>query len=357
MKVRKYIGANTQEAMSKLKKELGSEAVILNTRTIRQKGILGFFKKPLVEVIAAIDENENKSRQNENEIFLNEVNSEIKKLRTLVERVAINENFDEKEIDENLIRYRDELIKNGVDYNIATTILYKIGEQVNFNEKSEEEIKKIVSYNIMEYLGKPEPIDIIDIPKVIFFIGPTGVGKTTTLAKIAAQLVIDGNHKIGLITADTYRIAAVEQLRTYSEILKLPLKIIYKPEEIYKAMAELKDNDIILVDTAGRSHKDIVQKNETQELINSVKNKEVFLVLSMATDYFTLKSIINQYGYIENYKIIFTKLDEAETYGNILNVRFQTNNSLSYFAMGQNVPDDIKIANIEEVAYKLIGEN
>lgn len=356
MKVKKYIGANTQEVMGKLKKELGSEAVILNTRTIRQKGVFGFLKKPLVEVIAAIDEKENKSGQNENQIFLNEVNSEIKRLRNLVEKVAINESFDEKKIDENLIIYRNELVKNGVDYNIATNILYKIGEQVSFDGKSEEEIKKIVSYNIVEYLGKPEPIDIIDVPKVIFFIGPTGVGKTTTLAKIAAQLVIDGNYKIGLITADTYRIAAVEQLKTYSEILKLPLKIIYKPEEIYKAMAELKDNDIILVDTAGRSHKDIVQKNEIQELINSVKNKEVFLVLSMATDYLTLKSIIDQYGCIENYKIIFTKLDEAETYGNILNVKFETNNPLSYFAMGQNVPDDIKIANIEEVVYRLIGE-
>ncbi|WP_234978595.1 flagellar biosynthesis protein FlhF [Anaerosalibacter sp. Marseille-P3206] len=356
MKVKKYVGANTQEAMNKLKKELGSEAIILNTRVIKQKGFFNFFKKPLVEVTAAIEDKYLKSTDDKT-ANIDEINHELRKLRSLVEEVAVNVNSDEQTFNSNLEVYRDKLVSNGVDYNIATSILDNINVQINLKDKTKEEIQKIICYNIKEHIGNAEPLDLTDAPKIIFFVGPTGVGKTTTLAKIAAQLVIKDNYKIGLITADTYRIAAVEQLRTYSEILKLPLKIIYKPDEIYKAMAEFNDKDIILVDTAGRSHKDKTLINETKVLMNTVKNKEVYLVLSVTTDFLTMSSIVEQYNFIDDLKVIFTKLDEAETYGNILNTMFKHRCKLSYFTMGQDVPDDIKIANPDEIVKHLMGEN
>ena len=354
MLVRRYLGANTQEAMSKLKKELGSDAVILNTRTVKPKGILGIFKKPLIEIVAAIDEKENEKEYDAN---IKNINTEISKLRGIVEKVAFESNSGKEKIDDKLERYNHILVNNGVEPDIARSILYKIQEQTNVNEKDDATIKKIVRYNIIEYLGNVEPIKFTSNQKIIFFVGPTGVGKTTTLAKIAAQLVLEEKYKIGLITADTYRIGAVEQLRTYSEILNMPLKVIYKSDEIYKALAEYKDKDFILIDTAGRSHKDIKQLNEIKNLVNSVNNKEVYLVLSLNTELKTLNSIINQYKFIDNFKIIFTKLDESDILGNILNIKFYNDNQLSYFTLGQDVPDDIEIANIEKIASLLIEEN
>ena len=357
MEVKKYIGEDTQDALAKLKKDLGSEAVILNTRTIRQKGFLGFFKKPVVEIIAAKDNSHKKINKIKREEGISDINSELRALRNLVEDMAFKSNNTGETFNVNLEKYRRILVNNGVNYKIATSIIKTIDEQINIKEKTEEEVKKIIEFNLKESLGRVEPIDIESIPKIIFLIGPTGVGKTTTLAKIAARLIIDKNYDIGLVTTDTYRIAAVEQLKTYSEILELPVKVVYQSDEMYKAVAELKSKDIILVDTAGRSHKDEFQMKETKKLIDSVNNKEVFLVLSATTDFITLESIINQYKFIDDYKIIFTKLDEANGYGNILNAKFCTDNPLSYFATGQDVPDDIEKVNVRELVEHLIEEN
>ena len=360
MKVKKYIGENTKDALMKLKEDLGPEAVILNTRTVKQKGFLGFLKKPSVEIIAASDRNYKKStiiEKKESINHANNINNELKRLGNLVESMATQVNNGGQVFNTKLEKYRKVLVNNGVNYNIATNILKRIDEQININGKSEDEIKKIIGFNLKESLGNIEPIDIESFPKTIFFIGPTGVGKTTTLAKIAANFVIDGSYDIGLITADTYRIAAVEQLKIYSEILDLPVKVIYNSEEIYKAMAEFKAKDIILVDTAGRSHKDNFQMKEIGKLLDSVNNKEIYLVLSAVTDFVTLKSILNKYDFVEDYKIIFTKLDEVNGYGNILNTKFCIDKPLSYFTTGQDVPDDIEIADVDKVVKYLIGEN
>ncbi|MBW4828701.1 MAG: flagellar biosynthesis protein FlhF [Clostridiaceae bacterium] len=357
MEVKKYIGADTQDALAKLKKDLGSEAVILNTRTIRQKGFLGFFKKPAVEIIAAKDNSHKKINKIKKEESISGINNELKALRNLVEDMAFKSNNTGQDFNVNLEKYRKILVSNGVNYKIATSILKTIDEQINIKEKTEEEVKKVIKFNLKESIGRIEPIDIESIPKIIFLIGPTGVGKTTTLAKIAARLIIDKNYDVGLVTTDTYRIAAVEQLKTYSEILELPVKVVYQSDEMYKAVVEFKNKDIILVDTAGRSHKDEFQMKETKKLIDSVNNKEVFLVLSATTDFITLKSIINQYKFIDDYKIIFTKLDEANGYGNILNAKFCTDNPLSYFTTGQDVPDDIEKVNVRKVVEHLIEGN
>lgn len=357
MKVKKYIGANTQEALKELKKDLGPEAVVLNTRMIRQKGILGFLKKPVVEIIAAKEQDYKKNTVVKGGGNTNDINDELKAIKDMIENIALKSYENEEVHNIELEKYRKKLVSNGVNYSIANDILNSIDEQVNIDKKTEGEIRKIIEFNLKEYLGRVEPIDTTKMPKTIFFIGPTGVGKTTTLAKIAAQLTIEGNYDIGLVTADTYRIAAVEQLKTYSEILKLPIKVVYNSEEIYKAMAELKSKDIILIDTAGRSHNDDFQMKEIKKLLDSINNKEIYLVLSAATDFITLKSIINKYKFVKDYKIIFTKLDEVNGYGNILNAKFHTENPLSYFSIGQDVPDDIEVANMEKVVKHLIGEN
>ncbi|MBZ2173856.1 flagellar biosynthesis protein FlhF [Schnuerera sp. xch1] len=357
MKVKKYTGYSTHEAMNKLKNELGSDAIILNTRTVRQKGIFGLFKKPLIEITAAY---ENKKEINHNDRDLMRVNRELGNLKNMVEEISSNikDKNEDFKMHPELNKYRIKLIENGVEQSIATSILKKLDEQINLNNKDSINIKKIVRHVVMEYIGEVEPLELHKgKQKTIFFIGPTGVGKTTTLAKIAAQLVMEKKYDIGLITSDTYRIAAVEQLKVYSEILQLPLEIVYDEEDLYKTLVTFKEKDIIFVDTAGRNHREIKEKDEIFNIINSINNKEIYLVLSGTTDYNTLKSIIDHYSFIDKYKIIFTKLDETEKLGNILNVKYLTNKPISYTTIGQNVPDDIEIFNKNKVVSNLLGES
>ena len=366
--------------MYKLKKELGSNAVVLNTRKIKRKGLLGFLKKPLIEVVAAIEDNDVQREKNrtsddinktshfeeefQNQLFINkkndisqDLNNEIKKLQTMMEDVSRKvSNPKIKNLPINLLKYKEKFIENGIDENIAVDILYEITEREVVENIEDTQINNIIEKSIYNLLGDPSPIKLNGKQKVVFFIGPTGVGKTTTLAKIAASYVLEDKNKVGFITADTYRIAAVEQLKIYSEILKIPIKIIYETKEIKGALSNLEDKELILVDTAGRSHKNIEQLNELKELIESVDNKETFLVLSSNTDWQTIKSIIERYKDITDFKIIFTKLDESENFGTIFNTKYYVKEPLSYFTSGQGVPEDIEIVNIKKLSKKLIGE-
>lgn len=195
--------------------------------------------------------------------------------------------------------------------------------------------------------------------KYIFFIGPTGVGKTTTIAKIASTLRLTKQTKVALITSDTYRIAAVDQLKTYANILGIPLQVVYSPQDMKPAMEELSEYDLVFVDTAGRSHNNKEQKEDIQNLLDTVEdaNKEVFLVLSATTKYKDLVKIAQTYSEITKYNLIFTKLDETETVGSLYNIHMLTGAPLSYATWGQNVPDDIGKIDAQSMAKKLLGGN
>jgi flagellar biosynthesis protein FlhF len=207
-------------------------------------------------------------------------------------------------------------------------------------------------------LGEPEPIKLKEDkkPYVAIFIGPTGVGKTTTLAKIAADFTLNRQKKVALITADTYRIAAVEQLRTYAEILNLPVTVVYSPSEIKDAIERLSDNDIILIDTAGRSHKNKTHFDELKALVSAANADETFLVMSCNTSRIAIREIIEYYAFIRNYKLLFTKLDESSVPGVILNARYMTGKPLSYTTAGQSVPDDLDIADAKQLVSSILGK-
>ena len=197
-------------------------------------------------------------------------------------------------------------------------------------------------------------------PKVIYFVGPTGVGKTTTIAKIASKFCVEEKKKIALLTADTYRIAAAEQLRTYANILEVPFRVIYTPEEILQSVAEFKDVDYILVDTAGHAHQNKEQKEAILGFIQSTDDsieKEVYLVVSATTKYRDLIGIADAYKDIDGYKIIFTKLDETTALGNLYNLRLYTGAPLSYITCGQNVPDDISPFNPQSTVKQILSSN
>ena len=186
--------------------------------------------------------------------------------------------------------------------------------------------------------------------RIVALLGTTGVGKTTTLAKIAAKFVLEQRTNVALITADTYRISAVEQLKTYSDILELPLEIVYNPQELASALERHRDKELILIDTAGRSQHNEYQMRELEDFLRINPRIEKHLVISATTKFTDARQIMNKFSQIEPDKIIFTKIDETASLGMIINLLRDKKYSLSYITTGQSVPDDIERAGAEVLA-------
>lgn len=377
MKVKKFYGVDNRDVIAKVKGELGSNAVILHQRKVKPKGLFGFLKKTIVEVVAAIEENEIATTA------INTTNMAKTQELDLKQRTALKSNEKElkKEIDDikdmlgtvvnqmqsiNLSNTTDDLNnrrnsciynilhENEMDEELINELLDKCNMDTNLIEIEDREAIKTALREII-----PPTINNNNIEptsKVVFFIGPTGVGKTTTIAKIAANYSLVKGLNVGLISADTYRIAAVEQLKVYSDILNIPLEVIYSPKEIHGAVQRLSNRDIIMIDTAGRSHKNNEHVEELSLLLNEVKNKNIYLVISSTTKNSDLEDILNTYSFINNYKIIFTKLDEVSTYGPILNIAMREPEYISYVTTGQSVPDDIEVLTSNKILDMLLKE-
>lgn len=390
MRVRKFVGKNVKEAMDKVRAELGEDAVVLHTKKRKKSGLFGIFSKEEVEILAALDSKVRKksgeqARPSEREIrerptasadTARQVQNFQSSSATREERTIKAGGLDElsdikdsiayiaeklklKDLNDTLSEFREfinVMVKNGVEEEVARDIVENISKQVVLENKSKEEIREIIRLNIKSYLGELSPLKYEGEKKVIFFIGPTGVGKTTTLAKLASHFVLNERCSVGLITADTYRIGAVDQLKIYGEILDIPVKTIYDTNEVYEALSGLRDKDVVFIDTAGRSHKNKPQVEELRDLINTVKSKEIYLLLNIGTEMKNILSIIKEYDFIEDYSIIFTKKDETDSLGNILNTRYHSNKNLSYITTGQNVPDDIELLDTDKISRVLVGE-
>lgn len=252
----------------------------------------------------------------------------------------------------------NKMIDNEINEKYANEIIDEIDKNCKSDVTMDFMLSEIYQRMILK-LGKPYVMeDNEEKTKVIFFVGPTGVGKTTTIAKIASSFRVEHKKKVALLTADTYRIAAAEQLRTYANILEVPFRVVYTANEIAKAVEDFRNYDYILVDTTGHSPNNESQCESMSDLINSVETtaaKEVFLVLSASTKYRDLMQIADTYKEIADYKLIFTKLDETSTLGNIYNLKIYTGATLSYITCGQNVPDDIEYFNPQATVKQLLG--
>lgn len=252
----------------------------------------------------------------------------------------------------------NKMIDNEINEKYANDIIDEIDKNCKPDVTMDFMLSEIYQRMILK-LGKPYVMEECeDRPKVIFFVGPTGVGKTTTIAKIASSFRVEHRKKVALLTADTYRIAAAEQLRTYANILEVPFRVVYTAKEIAAAVDDFKEYDYILVDTTGHSPNNEAQCEGMSDLIRSVETtavKEVFLVLSASTKYRDLMKIADTYKEIADYKLIFTKLDETSTLGNIYNLKLYTGATLSYVTCGQNVPDDIEYFNPQSTVKQLLG--
>ena len=440
MIVKKFQAPTEMEAIIKAREELGSTAVVLNIKSIKQRGLARLFKKDAVEVTAALEEKDIVDGINKNKpVFDNNaaggqeakparminqsmvsggtsstinliaddntavssasaieqkldslhnllqnqgsLNSDIsssgsegktvaasaytKRMSDIKDDIysAAGENKQVKERENANYKFLQliykKLIDNEVDSRFADEIIGEIENSLK-KESNLDSILAAVYQKIILKLGKPKTIETGDKAKVIFFIGPTGVGKTTTIAKIASSFKIEKEARVAFITADTYRIAAVEQLNTYASIIDCPVSVVYSVEDMNKSLSEYKDYDLILVDTAGRSHKATEQMDELKTFIEEVAQRadefdfECYLTLSLTTKYKDLKSIADEYDDVD-WAVIFTKLDETCSVGNILNIRMLTDRPLSYTTSGQNVPDDIEVINEQGVARQLLG--
>lgn len=408
MIVKKYTGSNETEAVLKAKEELGPNAVVLNVKNMKQRGLARLFKKDYVEITAALEEKEFIQKVNSRKnTFRNEAETAVRKtaaepeldlradeeVRIPVKKQtseAIEQKLDslhdmirnqmakeeEKTSTENEQTGRSKtpnnanfkslkliykkMLDNEVDEKYANSIINDIENSLK-KESNLDSILASVYQKIILKLGEASILENDGRKKVVFFIGPTGVGKTTTIAKLASDFKLNKGVKVGMITSDTYRIAAVEQLNTYASILDVPVNVIYTPSELNDAVKELSGYQMIFVDTAGRSHKNEEQRNEIIEMINGIKNSEIdvdveiFLVLSVTTKYRDLVSICDAYKELKGYKLLFTKLDETTSLGNILNIRLYTEASLSYTTCGQNVPDDIETVDVQKLAKNILG--
>ncbi|HBC95901.1 MAG TPA: flagellar biosynthesis protein FlhF [Clostridium sp.] len=377
MVIKKYRANNMNEAITRIKYELGSEAVIISQRKVRKKGIVGFFSKKILEVTAAVD---NKKRE-EN------MNYGVRTLKKIVDNGLKNNQQEDKKKDavggayeSSLVnKNNDELIKevqqmkgmltkmmNNPCVNVGKSELQVKLENSDLNEKV---IKKILgNINIMEDDRKDEEklkevvqnmvkVDNRKLSHAVVLIGPTGVGKTTTIAKLAGRMALVEKRKIGLITIDTYRIGAVEQLRTYADIMNIPFKVVFTMKDMEKTLREMDSCDTILIDTTGRNSKNKMQISELRAFIDKVRTDNIHLVISCTTKNKDIDAIVEGYKQLNYSDVIITKLDETCTYGSVLNILQAAKKPISFVTTGQNVPEDIKSMSSEELAKLVLGED
>ena len=270
---------------------------------------------------------------------------------------SITPKNNEQQIPDMLAPYYTVMKDNDIDPEIIHMVMEGVKSKINLNTTYDQEyLYYKFKQEISSYFKRVETIALNDgKPAIAVFVGPTGVGKTTTLAKIAAQYSVIMKKKVGIMTCDTYRIAAVEQLKTYSEIMDVPIRVIYESRDVEEAVEEYKDMDLILVDTAGSSHRDKMKLMELQKMLKSMGSQQMFLVISATTNYKNVIDVLSSYSFLKDYRILLTKVDENVSNGIILNIAAKGGRPLSYITTGQNVPDDIEKVDGERIASLILS--
>lgn len=355
MKVKKFLAANMQEAMQQIKNDLGKDAVILSSKHVYKGGILGFFAKKKVEVIAGHDPDP---------VFRTvpapkkeppqEVPSEASLLSEMREVKSLVKSLREQEEAVNLPQELKELERLLAEKEVQgrADILSELREMEG--ERSLQDWVQIASEIMAEKLAAFPFNGISHEKKYILAAGPTGVGKTTTLAKLAAESMLKEQKKIAFITTDTYRIAAIDQIRTYAGILNAPLKVCYTPEDVKEAKEAFAEMDAVFIDTAGRNYRNKLFVQELKDLLGANDDTETYLVLSAASKYSDMQEIYMNFSAMNPEKLIFTKIDETAAKGSLYDFVQFAGLGVSYFSNGQNVPDDIMPASAKMMAEEIM---
>jgi len=362
VKIKHYTAETLQEAMLKVKSDLGRDAVILHTRRFKQGGIFGFFGKDLFEVTATLEAKvppvgTAPKRETASELPNNRVSAleaEMSQLRQAVEAVLVTKQVPKEQINSKM---KALLLRNDVDPLVADKLLKDVLQQVPGGADTPE-ARICLEQRLYQCLSRTEGIKLTGgKPKNVALLGPTGVGKTTTIAKLAANFTLIEEKRVALITADTYRIAAVEQLKTYGEIIGVPVEVVFTREELTDALARHADKDLILIDTAGSSPRNDKQVQELECLLAQLPDLEKHLVISATTKPRDAMDIVKRFAPREGaYKLIVTKVDESDTLGAIVNIMYSSQAVLSYITKGQSVPDDIELADAQKLAALILRE-
>lgn len=387
MKVKKYKAPTMPEAMKQIRHDLGGDAIILNSREVESGGFLGLFTKKHLEVVAAIDPDAVSRR---NQTLISELtpstreisksknhSSSIAKIEGSKETVQTEEGgngvqtSDLIRLERNIQRMSEttypgplqEVYKILQDQDVETDLIEPfmrplLKEWYTSDEAlSKEEIFRILKDEIKQRLEKKCEAPISYENKYLLLAGPTGVGKTTTLAKLAAKAKLEDHKKIAFITADTYRIAAVDQLKAYADILNVPIEVAYTKEDFLNAKKRFSDRDLIFVDTAGRNFREASYIDELKKLIPFDDEIQTWLVFSLTAKYTDLQAVYSAFKDLNPKHSVFTKVDETRSYGAVMNFWMKEGIVPAYLTNGQNVPDDLIAASPEKMSNLLTEVN
>ncbi len=403
MRVKTFVSASLKDATEQMRNELGPEAIILSTRKASKGSMLNFLGKELIEVTAAVEDQpipggkvanasfgrlvDSALRQNgraggANETYeglkalthhfekreksspsspapsgdLVELRREVEEMRSVLAAVAEHMKYSRMPaLPEPLARAFTELVANDVDEKLAAditqTVYGRLGEHQHGDARA---VRQAVIAEIANAIPVRAPAaHRAKKPKIAALIGPTGVGKTTTIAKLAAIAKLVNRQSVGLISADTYRIGAIEQLRTFAGIADIPMEVVYKPSEIAPALRKFRGKDLVLIDTVGRNQKMKKEMAELKRFLEAADPDEVHLVIDAATAPSTLGDILAKFGLLKPTRLIFSKVDEAAALGSMLNIARSSKLPVSWLTTGQTVPDDIVAADAQKMAHMI----
>lgn len=332
MIVKKYIVNDMKEAITRAKYELGREAIIISERIIKVGKWYNPFKKTKLEVTVALEQNvkvEDNTKKLDNLTKVNNATS----LKDAIDSEPVYNKASDK-LKGQLLNYCNLHLKE--DHNLTT-------------EEKKDFLRRALKDNCFDKK--------LELSNINVMVGPTGVGKTTTIAKIAARESLINKKQVGLITMDTYRIGAVEQLRTYANILDIPFEIVNKPNEMKEKIKKLSFCDIILIDTLGTSPRNQDKIDDIKEYIEAIEEDiNTYLVLSISTDKETTLSILTKYNHLNYDALILTKLDEVNNLSNFWCIIENNSLPVQFFCNGQDVPDDIQDANLDNL-FEYFEEN
>ena len=395
MQVKRYHADDMKQAMDAAIRELGSDAVMLTYSKVRKKGFMNLFRKPILEVQFAYDpatipsakklnvsygqdgsaaggtassgifspEDKGWGHKQKAAIINNEkieklderMNSFEKILADFLDKFThvkrdITYDYPE-EVQNLLIKLIDAQVREDLAHSLAKQTAEMLRQQQGSNAT------EIIEHLMLEQFGRSEPILHKKFTqKVILVLGPTGVGKTTSIVKLAADFSVKQKKNVGIINTDTYRIGAQEQLQTYADILGIPIQVVYHAHELEEAMENMSDRDIIFVDTAGKRPGDEQHKEDLLEIVRILKPEDILLCLTATTSYSSIKEMVDTYGFVDDYRVMITKLDETKYRGSILNISWYTQKPLAYVTTGQDVPDDIEIADVESLVKQIVRD-
>ena len=402
--------------MARVRQDLGRDAIILHTQKIQVGGIWGLFGKTMVEVTAATDEDRPGERtlaageaaaaqaaaayaaapapqtplvaapasaratapasaptrpaapQPANESIASaspapdmaalqrEINTVKEMMQQLIQRPA-PASVSVKKWSEPLETLLEQLRGSGVEPALAESLVAEAAESLGEQAASSRASRDAMLALLAKRLGDPAEIQLTDRDRrVVALVGPTGVGKTTTLAKLAAAFALGQRRSVALVTADTYRIAAVEQLRTYGEIIGVPVDVVFSEQEMRAALGRHSKRDLVLIDTAGRSPRNAEQMTELTNLLSAINPDETHLVLSLTTSRREALDAAEHFGRVGFDRLILTKMDETAGPGLALDLAVKFGRPFSYVTTGQNVPDDIEPCQPANLAARLLGE-